>query len=1079
MSCVRRWVSLAVLLACGAAVAQPKPADGVRSSAVKMPDGTVVFITKNPGDADPKIDGVLLSAAEYQALVEQAEKLKKAKDGAKPQPPGKVELRARVEPRGDRTIAAVTAVFTFRTVSPKTVVTLGCQRATATGAKASDGKTPVLTAGDDGFAVLVETAGDHTLTLDLEVAVTARGPKGEFGFEFGLPRAAITTFALDKPPADVKAVSVGTRSSEPFTAVKHTSAAITSFTSAFPLGPTDTLEVLWEPRAAAAAAELTADGDVTIRVDDTQVETVAKLKLRGPAKEWPLTLPSTAEVVVERIGKSSSPLTTPATAVKPADPNKPWVIRTPADGGDGWLVTVTVRTPRPAAADPKSRGPYLIGPFHLPTARHTGRVRVFAPPSVRVVFRPSADLRRQDLPQPADDDLVAVFGYSSSAVGRGWGEFDVRPLANVPRVRPHHKLTLTPTAWRLESTVRVTPPPRGEVEQMAVLLPAGWQGWEFGPDDQVESDEGVADPSGRRTITLRFVTPQKAAVDLRVFATHPLPAAGRQLTLLLPRFLQADERDTLVEVAGGDGWTVSAAGHAWDRGGSSADTAVQLRGIGREATGEFERGAAKVEVNWRPFRPELACDVRADVTVQDRQLAVQQSFRFRLTDGDTRPFRLTVPGDPIGLRWTPRLEPAGANEWVYRPPADAGKEVTLVAQYAVRVPPRADDADPVAVPLIHPMTVSSADTVVRVWGGGGRRAAGFAGDWRELAPELAADADSLPWFTLGSSELVPPALALTDWSAAAPVVVERGLVQATLGEDGGSRVRGRFLLRRWEGGHVDFDLPPAIGVEASVDGKRVDPVLLPGGARVVVPELKPGRGMVTVEVRVQLPATNTRFAGRVLTPPAPRQASYRTPVRWQVFGGPADVLAAVGGVNAEWRWGWKGYGFGPVPAESSADVENWFRSEVSEPARPAADGDTILLRQPAPWPLRAAVVPRPVAVLATSALAFAIVYGFVRLAGKWTGLVFVLLSAGVAAAVVWLPHPTAAVAAAGQPGVVLAAVVLAVRAGWLRLRRRSARPATFSAAPQPPSGTASGNGVPRPNGTPGSSPSDAVRLIGS
>ncbi|MEO2091197.1 MAG: hypothetical protein ABGY75_17175, partial [Gemmataceae bacterium] len=179
MSCIRRCLPL-FLLACGAAVAQPaKPADGVRSSAMKMPDGTVVFISKNPGEADPKIDGVLLSAAEYQALVEQAEKVKKAKDGAKPQPPGKVELRARVGPRGDRTVAAVTAVFTFRTVTPKTVVALGCQRATATGAKGSDGKTPVLTAGEDGFAVLVEAAGDHTLTLDLEAAVTARGPKGE------------------------------------------------------------------------------------------------------------------------------------------------------------------------------------------------------------------------------------------------------------------------------------------------------------------------------------------------------------------------------------------------------------------------------------------------------------------------------------------------------------------------------------------------------------------------------------------------------------------------------------------------------------------------------------------------------------------------------------------------------------------------------------------------------------------------------------------------------------------------------------------------------------------------------------
>ena len=37
---------------------------------------------------------------------------------------------------------------------------------------------------------------------------------------------------------------------------------------------------------------------------------------------------------------------------------------------------------------------------------------------------------------------------------------------------------------------------------------------------------------------------------------------------------------------------------------------------------------------------------------------------------------------------------------------------------------------------------------MRVWGGGGPRAEGFVGRWRETAPEPTADRDSLPWFTL-------------------------------------------------------------------------------------------------------------------------------------------------------------------------------------------------------------------------------------------------------------------------------------------------------------------------------------------
>ena len=104
------WV--AVLVAAGFAHAQtqtpPQPADKPKASAVKLPDGTVVFVTKGADDPNPVVDGVLLSAAEYQALVEQVEAAKKAKENAKPVPPSGVAVRGAVEARGDRTVAALT-----------------------------------------------------------------------------------------------------------------------------------------------------------------------------------------------------------------------------------------------------------------------------------------------------------------------------------------------------------------------------------------------------------------------------------------------------------------------------------------------------------------------------------------------------------------------------------------------------------------------------------------------------------------------------------------------------------------------------------------------------------------------------------------------------------------------------------------------------------------------------------------------------------------------------------------------------------------------------------------------------------
>ncbi len=67
-------------------------------------------------------------------------------------------------------------------------------------AKLDDGPAPVLETAEDGLVALVETAGDHTVTLELECPVGGRANKTDVGFEIGLPRAAITTLALDAPP---------------------------------------------------------------------------------------------------------------------------------------------------------------------------------------------------------------------------------------------------------------------------------------------------------------------------------------------------------------------------------------------------------------------------------------------------------------------------------------------------------------------------------------------------------------------------------------------------------------------------------------------------------------------------------------------------------------------------------------------------------------------------------------------------------------------------------------------------------------------------------------------------------------
>src|SRR5262245_52685689 len=79
-----RFVLFTVVTTALAASGQDPTKPAKDKDAIRLPDGTIVFYTKSPDDPNPPIDGVRLSAKEYKSLVDQAEQLKKLKDGAKP-----------------------------------------------------------------------------------------------------------------------------------------------------------------------------------------------------------------------------------------------------------------------------------------------------------------------------------------------------------------------------------------------------------------------------------------------------------------------------------------------------------------------------------------------------------------------------------------------------------------------------------------------------------------------------------------------------------------------------------------------------------------------------------------------------------------------------------------------------------------------------------------------------------------------------------------------------------------------------------------------------------------------------------
>lgn len=1107
---------------------------------VKLPDGTFLWVgTPTDGAGTP----ITLTPQELQKLQDQIEQLKKQLAARKPAPPSGCAIRGRVEKRGDQFVAVLKLTCTFRTTQPQTAVALGGKRGFLVAASLDGSKLPVFDPTEDGFAVLAETPGDHTLVLDVEAPVTTRGAKPEVGFEIGLPKAPITTLAFEPPAPNLKLVNVTTRAPDPTkiippeprrAVVDLKELAARPGREGYALGAVDSLELTWDPPAASAAqpADQVQEAvcDVTVQLTEGVVETTTKFKLRGPGLVWKLVAPANADVTADRptaAGSEVGPIL-PPTVTKPADAGKPvWKVEFPAgSAASDWVVTAVTRQPRPKPEDAKHKGPFAVGPFSaLDVLRQTGTVLVRAAPNTHFAFKHGPDLRKAEPPEPPrDDETVAFFrlttGPAASANVTTAPMFTVesRPQQGGMRVKPTYRLTLTEAGWRVRADVRVFPV-RTEVEAVAVDVPADWRGLEAAPLELVEGVQQGLQAEGfwagaaarfagglRVPVVVRLATGYKQPFDLVLTATVPVEPGATSAVVPLPRFPGADEGETIVTASVSEGQEVR--GESRDRDGEYAAWGTPLAPTpgadGRlpravaTVSRKSEVGLARVALSWQPYRPDLAADGRADVTLGDRQLVVTQHVRLRSAEGLPRPLRFRGPQSPAGLRFPPqqpRLEAVGAGEWGVvgadgkELPADQ-KEVSLTLSFAVPVlpPDGADRPWAVPVPLLWPSAATRSESTVRVWSGTttGHTIATESGGWREVQGEPVPDRDSLPSLTLfgsGADPLVLEARAIAPGAAVA-VWADRGLVQAWNADDGVTSYRARFLLRRWLSPAVDVRLAgPLAGPNPEFlrDGLRVDavPVAEPSGGgvrtfRVPLPAPRPGTSSV-VEVRYQLPASRGRAGECVYHPPSLPGAAFAGPVRWHVTMPDGTVPMLTSGGTAEFRWRLRPLGLAPVPPASDDNLDRWFRT--GDEAADGGNGESAVdARQPSPAAVTVYRVPRTGLLVACSVAAFVLVLLVARLPVGAAGPVVALGGGAIGVVTVFYPHPAAQVFGACQPGVAAAAAVLLVLVGARAYHRRQvSRMPGFAQSLPEPSGVAapvpssarkrpSGSGSPAPAG---------------
>lgn len=1073
---------LAVFLSSCAAFGQ----DAKKPSAIKLPDGTIVFYTANPNDAAPKIDGVVLSAKEYQQLLDLGEQLKKVRESAKPVSPSVCRVRGRVDATAGKPIAKLTVEYSFRTAAPRSLVLLGGQRAAPVSAMGADGKVPLLELTADGLAVLVEQPGEGKVTLELETALSARGSKNELGFELGLPKAAITSLVFESPGPTIKKLTVGTRTPEPGAArpaeTKRTTDDAVRYAAkpggtGVPLGPIDLLEVAWESPAAPGSGDtgLTVDAEIAVRVDESQIETTARLRLRGPAREWMLALPKDATLTVSRPNATATEAAT--MAVRPTDPKQPlWKVATPEAGE--WIVTAVARVARPDPKDAKFPGPYPIPvAFVSGIPRQSGTLRVFAPPTIRISnYRHPAEVRRLDSIAGADAP-VASFKYATAAPTPPAFDFEARPARGFTAVQPHHKLDLTHEGWRLRTELRVAPV-RSTIEQLTFELPVGWRDPIVRPDDRVDEVQSGPEANGKRPWTVRLANGMAEPFALTVETLFAVPETANEASLVLPRFPGVTERETQVSVSVAEGLAVRSTARDATGATALAPVGTTKPAAAAQLTGAFETSIASLDLAWQPYRAELLAAMRVEVTLGERQMSILQTVQFKANDPIGRTIRFKGPPNPLALQSTPALEPSGTGQWSLAVPADA-KDARVVLGYSMPLPPRGEaKPGPVDVPLIWP-DATSVSVTTRIWGTpapGARRPTSVQGPWEERPPEPAAERDSLPWLTLaatGSTKGVPLAFDLAEPLETGGTVVERAAYQSWAAPDGTVLARARFLLKRWSPAGLDLELAGAGAPTIFVNRERVDgPVAGPESERsyrVPLPESKPNRTALVIEVQYSLPPGPR--GDYQFVPPRIRGATLLAPARCQVALSSGSVPLVFGpSFVPDHRWGWRGGFPAPVAGLASDEMERWFFEGATPPeADPwnVPSDDAVTGRLFAVETLRVVRVPRVPFIVGCSLLALLLGFGIARLRPRLVGPAIALLGLSAIAAGTFVPQPAVQFLAASLPGLAALAVALGFGAAvrWIARRRIDYLP-TFrrGAVPPPPSGTAS-NPRPSRNGT--------------
>jgi hypothetical protein len=959
--------------------------------APKLPPGAIIVVPKDFEKGLPSWPGF--------AVVPLEEYLKLLKEAAEKRPAKTDQTRASVcemSGRLEGNYVTLRGEFTFATELPKMTVLLGLKGAQLTEKGDLDGQAPVMDYNDkDGFTVRVEeAASQHRLVLSFRVPVLSKQPAGSSGversLELGLPGTVTTTLALELPPAVKEVRGNSTLEKHPVQGKWF-----------FALGKQEKVTVSWrEPLPQpGGGAHLSAEGKIKVELRDAFAEINVQLVLldpRGQTKECQLMLPAQAEVKVE------PPPGVPYELLAPGPKAAYHVLRFTEPNTERWTVTALVRVPRPAPG-----GRLAVGPFYVQGAdQQHGTIAVVAPTELvrkqRLVYYRSPEVFQRDPPPgQAVEALFEYWGLPNPAkvkppAARLPLEVEVRSERGPLQASVDQVLKLRPggESWEIDLTAQIEvksplsggdfielllPQPRPVGAALFATAPATpfpsalpWPAlglirgplvsWAQPLEFQISDGGGMSEvpvPDGRGHCQVRLPGGLGKTFTLTLTGKYAVLPQGRRVRVGLPRLIGLSGQVSKVAVETEEAFELLL-------GPPSKETPVQEKH--RYQFPPATEAPSYVDVAWRPFIPEFPVESTIDVVVQGRSAQVRQRLTFAQAPRPTPAqlprvgqVELKVPDAVVGLKQVRggKLFDLSPEKWV-TPGGEDPKEIVLEYGLLLSRDPAGDAAAPrsrLALDTVWPQGATRKGALLRVWCDPGTRVERTGLDipgemWQDRGVEPVTGHDRLPALVLrGDGTRLPLTLAMDELpeSGVAPLVCERGLIQATLEEDGSVLCRARYLVGKINGDKVEVRFPLRVAqclLEVRLDGHGVTWTPVEGADKVAIVPLRgtTGEGPVMLELQYRLSPTTQEgrlFGTMTLYPPMFGGPVRVGRLRWQV-NLPRETVAApiTPGARLEYRWTLNPLLF-PEPATSSAELEAWLQGNGAGGA--AGDGSPVSL----------------------------------------------------------------------------------------------------------------------------------------